>query len=204
MVLAAPFACARIGSTADERYPSSGSHMILHALNLALSLGALGAQGSVAESTLVARVQRTLASTLDASLPRISVEQWLAQIASIVPDSLLWEVNDCGEGGDGRTSPTCVEAAFDLPGGSAGSMRIYMLSRDGTVVTPAIAELLTKTGETYRAHKTVGEWLSVVRRRQGDGPPNARYSRSAGLRASPQRAAMNRSQLARSHGHLPQ
>ena len=143
--------------------------MILRALTLTLSLSALGAQGPIADSTLIARARRTPASSLDAGLPRLSVEQWLAQIASVVPDSLRWEVNDCGEGGDGRTAPTCVEAAFDLPGGSAGTIRIYVMNREGTAVRPAIAELLTSTGGTYRAHKTVGEWLGVVRRRQGRG-----------------------------------
>ena len=143
--------------------------MILRALNVALSLSTMGAQGPVADSTLIVRAQRTLASSLDSSLPRVSVEHWLSQVAAVVPDSLRWEVNDCGEGGDGRGSPTCVEAEFGLPGGSAGTIRIYVMSRGGTAVSPAIAELLTRTGETYRAHKTVGEWLGVVRRRQGEG-----------------------------------
>ena len=143
--------------------------MILRVQALTWFLSALLPQGPSADSALIARAQRTLASTLDASLPGVSVEQWLARIAGVVPDSLRWEVNDCGEGGDGRTAPTCVEAAFDLPGGSAGTIRIYVMSREGTAVKPAIAELLTSTAGTYTAHKTVGEWLGAVRRRPGKG-----------------------------------
>ena len=143
--------------------------MILLALSVVLSLSPGEAQSPVSDSMLIARAQRTLASTLETSLPRVSIEQWLSQIAAILPDSLRWEVNDCGEGGDGRTTPTCVEAAFDLPGGSAGILRLYVMGRDGSAVRPAIAELLTSTGGTYSAYKTFGDWLAAIRRRRGRG-----------------------------------
>lgn len=61
------------------------------------------------DSALIDVVRNLKAATLEEGLPEIAVPLWLKQ-AFEHGGEVEWEVNDCGEGGDGRTNPFCVEA----------------------------------------------------------------------------------------------
>ena len=81
----------------------------------------LSAQSSPADKTEKAAIERakaTLVSSLDRSLPKITLEYFLKYESSGAP--IRWEVNDCGEQtGDpasdrNRDFPICVEADFKV------------------------------------------------------------------------------------------
>ena len=61
------------------------------------------------DSSLIDVVRNLNVATLEEGLPDIAVPLWLEQ-AFEHGKQVEWEVNDCGEGGDGRTAPFCVEA----------------------------------------------------------------------------------------------
>ena len=54
-------------------------------------------------------VKKSKAATLEKGLPDIVIPQGLENTFQN-GDKVTWEVNDCGEGGDGRAAPVCVEA----------------------------------------------------------------------------------------------
>ena len=62
------------------------------------------------EAELIAAAQRVRAASLDSTQPKVPFERWLAQVGRVPRSAIRWEVNDCGEGGDGRKAPTCVSA----------------------------------------------------------------------------------------------
>jgi len=66
------------------------------------------------EAQLIAAAQRVSVASLDSTHPDVPFERWLAELARVPRSAIRWEVNDCGEGGDGREAPTCVEAIVDL------------------------------------------------------------------------------------------
>lgn len=88
-------------------------------LPLALS-SCLWAQSSPAdkeEQSTIACAKKIQVSTIDARLPKVSLEFFLNYEAEGSP--VRWEVNDCGEQSGnpadrGRNFPTCVEADFDV------------------------------------------------------------------------------------------
>lgn len=71
-----------------------------------------------AEQSTIARVKKFQASSIDALLPKVSLEFFLRYESEGSP--IHWEVNDCGEQtgnpsvDQGRNFPTCVEADFDV------------------------------------------------------------------------------------------
>lgn len=133
-------------------------------LSLSLALVLVGPAGAAQDSVLVRRAQQVIVSSLDSSLPAVPFAKWLAQLGRVSPDAIRWEVNDCGEGGDGRTAPTCVEAAFDLAPSSTANVSLTVAGRDGASVKPAIAMLYARAGSAVRMFKTLPEWVAYVRR----------------------------------------
>ena len=67
---------------------------------------------AVKDSEFIDAVQKANASTLEKGLPDISILQWVKNTFEH-GENATWEVNDCGEGGDGREAPACVE--FIIP-----------------------------------------------------------------------------------------
>ena len=68
-------------------------------------------QSSIAQiqdSEFIDTVKTTNASVLEKGLPNIVIPQWLENTFQYGKNA-TWEVNDCGEGGDERTAPVCVE-----------------------------------------------------------------------------------------------
>lgn len=82
------------------------------------SLWAQTSPGDEAEQSTIARAKKIQASSIDALLPKVSLEFFLRYESEGSP--IHWEVNDCGEQtgnpsvDQGRSFPTCVEADFDV------------------------------------------------------------------------------------------
>ena len=66
----------------------------------------------VKDSVFIDAVQKSKASILELGLPDVPILQWIKNTFEHGGNT-IWEVNDCGEGGDGREAPVCVE--FKIP-----------------------------------------------------------------------------------------
>jgi len=62
----------------------------------------------IPDSDFVDMIKKSNAAILEKGLPDISIPAWLKS-AFQYGEETMWEVNDCGEGGDGRSAPVCVE-----------------------------------------------------------------------------------------------
>lgn len=68
----------------------------------------LSSATQIEDSEFIDIIKKTKAASLEHGLPDKTISLW---IESTFRNSgkTKWEVNDCGEGGDGRSSPICVE-----------------------------------------------------------------------------------------------
>ena len=87
--------------------------------------------GQIPDSALVRIAQEVSLATLDPTAPSVSLAQWLAQLGRVPLTALQWEVNDCGEGGDGRPAPTCVEGRLVFAPDTAVAVDVIVLGLDG-------------------------------------------------------------------------
>ena len=113
---------------------------------------------------LVRSAQRVPVSSLDSTFPTLSFERWLEQVGDRSREAIRWEVNDCGEGGDGLAAPTCVEAAFDLAPDTTAHASLIVAGTDGTPGTAAIWILYATTGTSITTFQGLPEWVAYVRR----------------------------------------
>jgi hypothetical protein len=113
---------------------------------------------------LLRLTQRVPASTLDSTLPAVPFERWLAELGGLTPKAIRWEVNDCGEGGDGLAAPTCVEAIFDLAPHTTAHASLIVAGIDGAREQPAIWMLSTTTGTSVANFRKLSDWVRYVRR----------------------------------------
>ena len=113
---------------------------------------------------LVRLAQGVLVSSLDSTFPTVAFGRWLAQVGHLSSDAIRWEVNDCGEGGDGLAAPTCVEAALDLAPDTIAHASLIVAGTDGTPGKPAIWILYATTGASTTTFKRLPEWVAYVRR----------------------------------------
>jgi hypothetical protein len=129
------------------------------------------------DSTLINRTRQVLVSSLDAAQPKLSLDRWLPRVSGVPSDSIRWEVNDCGEGGDARPAPTCVEAAFRTRDGEARvSVVVTDLRRRST--RPAIWLLTVTTGTSVETFRTLAEWALRVRPAGGQSHNSVQLSAS--------------------------
>jgi len=111
----------------------------------------------------IAVVKQVVTASLDSTLPAIPFESWLADVAGIPVSAINWEINDCGEGGDGREAPTCVEAILRLNGDTTAHASIFVTDIKGMHVTPGIWDLSVGAGNHFTGFKTLHEWTAFVR-----------------------------------------
>ena len=111
---------------------------------------------------LIARAMRVMVASLDSTLPAVPFDRWLAQVRG-GGSEITWEVNDCGEGGDGRQAPTCVEAILRLTSDSTAHASIVVADIDGKRFKPSVWYLTVGTGYLFTAFKTLHEWAAYVR-----------------------------------------
>jgi hypothetical protein len=111
---------------------------------------------------LITTVQRVSVATLDSTMPAIPLERWLTRLAG-PSHALSWEVNDCGEGGDGREAPTCVEAIVALRGDTTAHLSLIVADLEGgRAVPPAIWDMSIGAGLRFAGVKTLREWAARV------------------------------------------
>ena len=111
---------------------------------------------------LVALVKRTGVASLDSTLPAVSLDRWLSNLARAAHAGLRWETSDCGEGGDGRAAPTCVEAVISLRADTTAHLSIAAADLDGKRVTPRVWDLSIVAGERSAPIRTLHEWAAYV------------------------------------------
>lgn len=94
---------------------------IISRIPIVLLTAGLWAQSSTAdkaEQAAIRRAKNALVSSMDRSLPKVSLEYFLRYESKGA--AIHWEVNDCGEQSGnpamdrGRDFPTCVEADFEV------------------------------------------------------------------------------------------
>lgn len=89
----------------------------------------------VKDSEFIDAVQQSKISALEQGLPDVPILQWVIETFQHGKNA-VWEVNDCGEGGDGKQAPTCVE--FKIPQQNGYYLHI------SSVVGRANAQVITK------------------------------------------------------------
>jgi hypothetical protein len=104
------------------------------------------AQGASADKTEMAAIQRAktlLISSLDRSLPKVTLEFFLKYEGEGAP--IKWEVNDCGEQtrdtvvDHGRDSAMCIKADISLKDGRAATVLVSVGTfKRGPVDVPTV------------------------------------------------------------------
>jgi hypothetical protein len=137
----------------------------MNLLRIALTLCVLAAGAAPAfAQELLAVARRVPVASLDSTLPAVPFDQWLAQLGGVPASAIQWEVNDCGEGGDGREAPTCVEAILRLTADTTAHASLVVAGIDGRRSTPAIWDLSVGAGYSFTGFKTLREWAAYVHR----------------------------------------
>ncbi len=128
---------------------------------ISLALLIVVAVPAAAQEHLIAAAKRVPAASLDTTLPTVSFERWLASVRPTA--ALEWEVNDCGEGGDGRDAPSCVEAILHLDGDTTAHVSLIVAGRDGRQSQPAVWDLSIGIGHSFTGFKTLPDWAAFIR-----------------------------------------
>jgi hypothetical protein len=115
------------------------------------------------EANLIAAAQRVSVASLESTQPDVPFEGWLAELRRVPRSAIRWEVNDCGEGGDGRKAPTCVEAILKLTADTTAHASLIVAGIDGKRSKPAIWDLSVGAGSTFIGFKTLRQWAAYVR-----------------------------------------
>ena len=137
---------------------------IARAIFVALAFLAPVAASAQRDSTLIATAQRTSVRSLDASLAATPFAAWLGRVRSLPSSRIHWEVNDCGEGGDGRAAPTCVEAILDVAPDTTARVSVIVGDIQAKPTAPAIFMLTVMAGKSVITFKTLPQWAAFVRR----------------------------------------
>ena len=116
---------------------------------------------AAAQDSLIAAAKGVSLSSLDSTLPVLPFALWLSTLR---PSSAIeWEVNDCGEGGDGREAPTCVQATFRLGGDSTAHVSLIVAGIDGKSSKPGVWDLAVEVGSSFTGFKTLHSWAAHIR-----------------------------------------
>jgi hypothetical protein len=116
------------------------------------------------EGPLIRRAQRVSVRSLDSAFPDLPFEKWLATLRPLAPSHLQWEVNDCGEGGDGRAAPTCVEASLDLASDASAHAVLVVAGLDGKIGRVEIFMLYAVARGATVNFKRLADWAAYVQR----------------------------------------
>jgi len=140
----------------------------MHFFRTCVALSLLGwshtGAASAQDAVLLERARQVSVTALDASFAAMPFEQWLATLRRFPASALQWEVNDCGEGGDGLRAPTCVEAIMELAPDTTAHASLIMAGLDGTPGQPTIWMLYAVSGDSIVDFKRLSEWAAFVRR----------------------------------------
>jgi hypothetical protein len=115
------------------------------------------------EPQLAGNVQSILMSALEPDAPSITLSQWLSRLGGTPSGGLKWEVNDCGEGGDGLEAPTCVEGRVSLGSGRVAAVSVAVVTSAGKAVgKPSIFMMYVRDGQNVEFAKTTRELELLV------------------------------------------
>ena len=117
------------------------------------------------ETELIARAQGVMVASLDSTLPAMPFTQWLTGLRKAPLSEIRWEVNDCGEGGDGLSAPICVEAILDLGPDTTAHATLGVADRDGKAVEPGVWMLYVMAKGSFIDFKRLPEWDAYIRNR---------------------------------------
>jgi hypothetical protein len=141
-------------------------------LVLVLSHAVLISTASAKDVDHIGILKRTKVSTLEKGMPNKPFQKWI--VDTFKRTDMAWEVNDCGEGGDGRASPVCAEVSIpqkngyslhisvitgDLDQKSVGKpelMQIYFYKSEGSIDSKpvrSLAEAVKMYGTDFKAEK---------------------------------------------------
>ena len=130
-------------------------------LSIACAVGAIVSSSGWLQDGLITRVKQVAVSSLDSTLRAVPFDQFLADLRPL--SAIRWEVNDCGEGGDGRAAPTCVEAILTLAADTTAHASVVVRDIRGRPRSPRIWDLSIGAGLSYTGFKTLHEWAAYVR-----------------------------------------
>ncbi|HEX7336096.1 MAG TPA: nuclear transport factor 2 family protein [Gemmatimonadales bacterium] len=116
------------------------------------------------EPELLRRARMVRMSSLDSTLPAVSLERWLLQQAAGAGAKVEWEVNDCGEGGDGLAAPTCVEGRVQVAPDTAAYLSLIVAGTDGESGRPEIWSLHATEGRAVTTFQSLPAWAAYLRR----------------------------------------
>ncbi|MDP2621617.1 MAG: hypothetical protein Q8P46_15835 [Hyphomicrobiales bacterium] len=135
--------------------------MRLAKVGVLLSVAILPTQASGQD--LVTMVKGVSIATLDSTMPTVPLESWLRGLTGR-SHPVTWEINDCGEGGDGREAPTCVEAIVALGGDTTAHLSLIVADLEGIRrAPPAIWDMSVGAGYRFTGFKTLREWAERVK-----------------------------------------
>jgi hypothetical protein len=116
------------------------------------------------EAALIAAAQQVSVASLDSTYPHVPFEKWLAELGRVRTSAIQWEVNDCGEGGDGRVAPTCVEASLEVAPRDTVYASLIVAGIDGVRSTPAIWMLYARVAANpFTDFRRLSDWVAYVR-----------------------------------------
>ncbi len=130
---------------------------------LAILVSSAATRAFAQEAKLIAAAQRASVASLESAQPDVPFARWLAELGRVPRSAIRWEVNDCGEGGDGREAPTCVEATFQLTADTTAHASLVVAGLDGKRSKPAIWDLSVGTGHSFIGFKTLRQWAAYLR-----------------------------------------
>ena len=142
-------------------------------MRLSVSAGFVGllayaplADVAAQDSTIVAVARRVSMSQLDSTYADESFEAWLSTLVGGSSNTIHWEINDCGEGGDGQTGPVCAEAGVTLSSDTTLFISLLVGARDGSAQPPAVWMLFARETGQYRHFTELAEVVAYVHQRR--------------------------------------
>jgi hypothetical protein len=160
-------------------------------LLFAVCLCAQSSPADKREKAVIQRAKNLLVSSLDNSLPKVTLEFFLQYEAGDAP--IRWEVNDCGEETGnptmdrGRDFPMCVEADFDVNHQAVSVLVSVGTFKKGTSGVPILFSLtITGVSGVVRTLHHLGDLPMELHRplpklpQDSPGPARACLSRPNG------------------------
>lgn len=126
---------------------------------------ALAAQDSASRNTeLISEVQRLSATALGARGTQLSFGDWMAHLGGVPPSAIKWDVNDCGEGSNGRIAPTCVTARL-TPGTDAQiAVDLMVIDLLGRRTRPSVRGAVIQSSRQLYGYARLDSLFAATRR----------------------------------------
>lgn len=117
------------------------------------------------DSTTISAAQHLPVSRLDSTASDIPLARWLARLGGVAESSIRWELNDCGEGGDGRSAPSCVEARLELAPDTSVCVSLIVADLEGKAATPKVWSLYAFEGKKAIVFRSFTSLAAYIRSR---------------------------------------